>query len=128
MKRIILCLLLIFFYTNISIAESEKWKESNSYLCFGKVDSSEKKPQFFLFFPPDKKILLFVPFRQDYQQRLLNIIVNDEIDLVARLGDPIAGEGMQIHLNKETNKLSWTVKAKNQQALPALAIECHYKS
>ena len=127
MKRIILCLLLIFFYTNISIAESEKWKESNSYLCFGKVDSSEKKPQFFLFFPPDKKILLFVPFRQDYQQRLLNIIVNNETNLIATLGDPIGGEGMQMHLNKETNKLSWTIKGKNQQALRPIVLECVYK-
>ena len=127
MKRIILCLLLIFFYTNISIAESEKWKESNSYLCFGKVDSSEKKPQFFLFFPPDKKILLFVPFRQDYQQRLLNIIVNNETNLIATLGDTIGGEGMQMHLNKETNKLSWTIKGKNQQALRPIVLECVYK-
>ena len=125
MKRIILYLLLIFFHINISVGASEKWQESNYYTCF----DDEKKPQFFLFFPPDRKIVTFVPWRQDRTQRILNIIVNDEIDLVARLGDPITitGEGMQLHLNKETNKLSWTVKAKNQQALPALVIECHYK-
>ena len=123
MKRIILYLLLIFFHTTILVGASEKWKESNYYTCF----DNEKKPQFFLFFPPDKKILTFVPWVQDRTQRLLNIIVNDEIDLVARLGDPIAGEGMQIHLNKETNKLSLTVKVKNKKALPALAAECHYK-
>ena len=123
MKRILLYILLICFYTNISANGSESWKENNYWLCW----SIDKKPQFFLFFPPDKKIVTFVPFKQDYGQKLLEIIVNDEKNLIVKQGDPIEGPGFKLHLDKNTKKLGWTIKQKNEEALPALILECDYK-